>query len=591
MPSTNPDSAPTPAGRSLAAGADHRSVEPSRAPNEPLSFPERLPADRWIAAGLFVVSCLYLSLFRRYTNMDPDEGIILQGAVRILHGEVLYRDFFSFFTPGSYYFLALIFKVFGNSLIVARTVLVFYGGLFSVFTYWMARRTCARWSALLTVYLLLVTCLPWRFVSLHNWDSTLWCCLTVYCATLWLQARHWGWALGTGSFASLTFLFEQSKGAGLLMGLALGLVIFGWLGRSAIRCTLAQWLFFAAGLAWPLALTLAYFASRHAFASLWADWLWPLRYYSAVNSVSYGYQDWSGVARESMFGSGPLVGRLTALVTVAPCFVVPVLPIISVVLLGHWLLAARQGALEKGRAAYYLLVCSSQAGLLLSIVFVRANATHFIYLSPLFFLVVAWLMDGTNLRSSILCSLRPLLTFFAFMTCTALGLALLVANRNASSTIQTRRGQLQAMAPDAVLEYIDAHVAPGSKIFVYPYLPLFYYLTETFSATRYEYLQPGLHTVKQDRDALGEMAAERTAVVVLEPSFYDRIPASWPNTPLRYLANDPVADYILAHYHSCAVLSAATGRRFFFMMRNDLACPPDDRDASPHAKGRMPHLR
>jgi hypothetical protein len=43
--------------------------------------------------------------------MDPDEGIILQGAERILRGQVPYRDFFSFFTPGSYYLLALLFKI------------------------------------------------------------------------------------------------------------------------------------------------------------------------------------------------------------------------------------------------------------------------------------------------------------------------------------------------------------------------------------------------------------------------------------------------------------------------------------------------
>ena len=77
----------------------------------------------------------YLWLFRRYTSMEPDEGIVLQGAQRILRGEVLYRDFFSFFTPGSYYFLALLFKVFGSSFLVARSALVFFGGIYSAIAY------------------------------------------------------------------------------------------------------------------------------------------------------------------------------------------------------------------------------------------------------------------------------------------------------------------------------------------------------------------------------------------------------------------------------------------------------------------------
>ncbi|HEV2730638.1 MAG TPA: hypothetical protein VGV15_11460, partial [Terriglobales bacterium] len=64
-----------------------------------ICIPEQYFSDRAIASFLFLTSFFYLFLFRRYTTMEPDEGIILQGAQRILGGEVLYRDFFSFFTP------------------------------------------------------------------------------------------------------------------------------------------------------------------------------------------------------------------------------------------------------------------------------------------------------------------------------------------------------------------------------------------------------------------------------------------------------------------------------------------------------------
>src|SRR5213593_1607939 len=88
-----------------------------------LYHPEQSRSELWVALILFLVSFLYLCLFRRFTAMEPDEGILLQGAQRILAGQVLYRDFFSFYTPGSYYALALLFKIFGSSLLVARTVL------------------------------------------------------------------------------------------------------------------------------------------------------------------------------------------------------------------------------------------------------------------------------------------------------------------------------------------------------------------------------------------------------------------------------------------------------------------------------------
>src|SRR5436305_9172852 len=105
-------------------------------------LPEQTVIDLGLALAIFLLAVGYLWLFRRYTFLEPDEGIVLQGAQRILRGEVLYRDFFSYFTPGSYYFLGLLFKVFGSSFLVARTALVFFGGIYSVISYLLARRVC-----------------------------------------------------------------------------------------------------------------------------------------------------------------------------------------------------------------------------------------------------------------------------------------------------------------------------------------------------------------------------------------------------------------------------------------------------------------
>src|SRR4029077_11939924 len=182
------------------------------------------PRDRAIGVAIFAVTLAYLCLFRRYTSMEPDEGIVLEGAQRVLRGEVLYRDFFSYLTPGSYYFLALLFKVFGRSFLVARTALVLFGGIYSAVAYLLARRVCSRASAIFVAALVTLTTLPYRFEVLHNWDSTLWACLAVYCAVRWLESPHWKWAFATGSLMSLTCLFEQSKGAGLVLGLSTGLV-------------------------------------------------------------------------------------------------------------------------------------------------------------------------------------------------------------------------------------------------------------------------------------------------------------------------------------------------------------------------------
>ena len=94
--------------------------------------PETAPSELLISGLVLLASIAYLCMFRSYTTIEPDEGIILEGAQRILNGQVLYRDFFSFFTPGSYYWTALLFKIFGNSFDVARSALVVLGGVMAV---------------------------------------------------------------------------------------------------------------------------------------------------------------------------------------------------------------------------------------------------------------------------------------------------------------------------------------------------------------------------------------------------------------------------------------------------------------------------
>ena len=260
--------------------------------------------DQGIAAAIFALTVAYLWIFRRYTSMELDEGIVLEGAQRVLRGDVLYRDFFSYFTPGSYYFLALLFKIFGSSFLVARTALVFFGGVYSTVAYLLARRVCSRTSAIFVAALVTLTTLPYRFEVLHNWDSTFWACLAVYCAVRWLESPHWKWAFATGSFASLTCLFEQSKGAGLVLGLGAGLVAITLLDRqqNLWKGKLSQGL--AAGMAWPFLVTVVYFGAQHSLSLMLTDWFWPLHHYSLANHVPYGYQNWSENTATSCLAAG-----------------------------------------------------------------------------------------------------------------------------------------------------------------------------------------------------------------------------------------------------------------------------------------------
>src|SRR5690242_18156843 len=85
-----------------------------------LSTFKKLPRLCWPTLTLILIS--WLPYLRRLTNdlSFGDEGIILQGALRVHNGEIPFLDFFSGLVPGTFYFYAALFKLFSPSFLTAR---------------------------------------------------------------------------------------------------------------------------------------------------------------------------------------------------------------------------------------------------------------------------------------------------------------------------------------------------------------------------------------------------------------------------------------------------------------------------------------
>jgi Dolichyl-phosphate-mannose-protein mannosyltransferase len=539
---------------------------------EAITIPEKFCADWGVAALIFLLTVLYLRLFYRYTLLNGDEGIILQGAQRILKGQVLYRDFFSFLTPGSYYETALFFWLFGSSILVGRAVLIVGGGLLSVVTYLLARRVCSRWSALLTAYFVTLTCLPDRFLVLHNWESTLWAYLALYSVIWFLQRPHWVWAFSAGLFTAFTCLFEQSKGVGLVLGLTAGFFIV--LHRNPVRWNRQDVAALLAGLSGPFLVTLIYFGLEHSLTQLLADCTWPLRRYSAINKATFGFLVIDPLKRDSVY-AGDWLSRLLTLLVTGPWYLVPLLPFSAACILIYWAARVQRNRDSSQKRTYYVVSSATMIGLFLATWATgRPDFTHLLYLGPLFFLALAWIMDGRDIPSALLHTVKPLLVLVLFSSFTCFGLSLLWPALNARNSLHTRRGTLTTNGSDRVLGYVQDHVAPGEKMLVYPYLPMYYYLTATYSPSRYEYLMPAMHTPHQFQEMADELAADRTRVVLFEPSFREKIIADFPSaTPEMLAARDPVEDYIVTHYRACTTFTSQDFWRFLFMVRKDLPCP------------------
>src|ERR1700735_4226782 len=70
-----------------------------------------------------VCATLYLLPFMRIMLSMLDEGILIEGAVRVAHGQLFARDFFEIMGPGTFYWLGAFFKVFGTTFLATRVCL------------------------------------------------------------------------------------------------------------------------------------------------------------------------------------------------------------------------------------------------------------------------------------------------------------------------------------------------------------------------------------------------------------------------------------------------------------------------------------
>ncbi len=105
--------------------------------------------ERWLALALWLVAAA-LSAFTILREIGPhDEGLMLEGAWRIAHGQWPYRDFWSNYPPGQFVVLAGLQKLFGASLLAWRLLAVALDATVALLAYLLVvRETRHRWALL-----------------------------------------------------------------------------------------------------------------------------------------------------------------------------------------------------------------------------------------------------------------------------------------------------------------------------------------------------------------------------------------------------------------------------------------------------------
>jgi len=81
-----------------------------------------------------------------------DEGLTVTGAMRVAAGQIPHRDFYAIYGPAHFYVFALLFKIFGTSLLLERIFYLVIGGLIVATVFWITSEFCGRtitaWSTI-----------------------------------------------------------------------------------------------------------------------------------------------------------------------------------------------------------------------------------------------------------------------------------------------------------------------------------------------------------------------------------------------------------------------------------------------------------
>ncbi len=148
-----------------------------------------------------------------------DEGYHLTYAWLINKGEVIYRDFFSFHSPGTAFALALFFKLFGTSLAIARLLVTLVQMGTTVLIFIMAKKLYDEKTALLSSAVFVVIEVPfwgiWVLTEPFMTFSTVLAAFFLY--AYYFENKKIEFLLAAGFFLGLALFFKQTAVLALAM--------------------------------------------------------------------------------------------------------------------------------------------------------------------------------------------------------------------------------------------------------------------------------------------------------------------------------------------------------------------------------------
>ena len=455
----------------------------------------------------------WLWYFDRSTNL-LDEGSTAAQALRILNGDLIYRDFFTVVTPGSYYTVASLFQIFGEQLMVLRWAALVSGLAIVLVTLAIGRRIVSWPFAAAAA--LMTTVWGWFLITpnFYSLQAALFALIALFFHLRAAADSRIRWVVLAGVMTGFTALVKQNVGAYL----AVGLLVSIWASRAFdttldVRARLRGSALLLAGIAMPAVPTMLYLIASGAGPYLYESWVYyPLMKYPDRFALPFPAFYPLLPEHNVITLRDALPALLSRAIPEPAVFDIWVKFVLYLPLLVYPIIAARlawlayqvhrRGHTDLAAEGRALVAIAITGAVLLLQTWPRADLTHLLFgIQPTFVLFAyltycAWramrVVPGPRLGVSaalLLVALVPhaLLLWNGYRR-TDWEYANYVAPLRSDRARGVRAVPIEAQRIDAVTRYVAEHTSSDDAIFVVPWAAGFYFLTDRKNPTRTDFM-------------------------------------------------------------------------------------------------------
>ena len=548
--------------------------------SELLNTQTNLPKAEF-GSKLFPLTSAFIVIFTQLGtrfHLALDEGIYLESTQRVAQGQVPYRDFFTLTGPGDFWLYGALFRLFGANLAISRAMLSCELAILCTAIYWFTARFTSKLfaAAIAALYLAMLLTSPYQLYINHRWDSNTLAVLAV--ASLWagVEGRKRRYFLLSGIFAG------AAAWATPPVAIAVAAMLLWTLLQLGLR---KDALCYCAGVAGISAAALSVLLYQGALANMVQHLLWSAGNYRSPNSVPYGYLSgdvtqllaggrtavrtaeallpailppvaylgwglviwWGmrkcvgvkGLVRNEQLkpfprrgvqnGRGSLSSRVLAVLNRLKDYLIIVPQDMSVrsapLPHGRGSVSSRQQAVGRLTSTFPLagLLIVSSAAMLIAC-YPRFGGHQLLFVSPLF-----WILCASALFLAIPAAWRTISSIALLVAAAALWIG--AAPPKLPYRIQTQAGEVECSKRHYVLlSGLMRRIQPGDSLFVFPYLPMVYFVTGGKNPTRYSFMQPGMMNADDEASVIADLRAHPPKWIVWHDFSDARIMSNWPNT-------------------------------------------------------------